>query len=124
MKVKFINIGARNANFIKEYDVELNYEWLLKQVRPYLLSPNIGFNYNKKRNNNCVCRDANSWRNRGGTIKMSKNLLGKHVVTYDNHEGIIINQYKPTGRNQESVHIQQRDGRIWFCPIDNIKMEV
>ena len=124
MKVKFINIGARNANFIKEYDGELNYEWLLKQVRPYLLSPNIGFNYNKKRNNNCDCRDANIWRNRGGTIKMSKNLLGKHVVTYDNHEGIIINQYKPTGRNQESVHIQQRDGRIWFCPIDNIKMEV
>lgn len=55
---------------------------------------------------------------------MSKNLLGKHVVTYDNHEGIIINQYKPTGRNQKSVHIQQIDGRIWYCPIDNIKEEV
>ena len=52
---------------------------------------------------------------------MSKNLLGKHVITFDGHEGIIVNQYKPTGRNQESVHIQQNDGRIWFCPIGNIK---
>lgn len=68
MKVKFINIGARKANFIKEYDGELNYEWLLKQVRPYLLSPNVDFDYNKKRNNNCICRDTNSRRNRGGGI--------------------------------------------------------
>ncbi len=57
-------------------------------------------------------------------ITMSKNLLGKHVITYDNHEGIVIDQYKPTGRNQESVHIQQIDGRIWFCPVDNIEKEV
>lgn len=55
---------------------------------------------------------------------MGKNLLGKHVVTYDKHKGIIINQYKPTGRSQESVHIQQIDGRMWYCPIDNIKGEV
>lgn len=47
MKVKFINIGARKANFITEYDGELNYEWLLKQVRPYLLSQNIDFEYNR-----------------------------------------------------------------------------
>ena len=66
MKVKFINIGARNANFTKEYKGELSYEWLLKQVRPYLLSTNIDFNYNKKRNNNCICRNANSRRNRSG----------------------------------------------------------
>ena len=51
---------------------------------------------------------------------MSKNLIGKHVVTYDKHEGIVINQYKPTGKNQESVHIQQDDGRIWHCPENNI----
>lgn len=55
---------------------------------------------------------------------MSRNLLGKYVITYDNHEGIVINQYKPTGRSQESVHIQQADGRIWFCPINNIEKEV
>ena len=55
---------------------------------------------------------------------MVKNLLGKHVITYDGHEGIIIDQYKPTGANQESVHIQQRDGRIWYCPVDNIEYEV
>lgn len=51
---------------------------------------------------------------------MNGNLVGKHVITYDYHEGIVINQYKPTGRKQESVHIQQKDGRIWLCPIDNI----
>ena len=65
MKVKFINIGNRNVNFEKECKGELNYEWLLKQVRPYLLSPSIDFDYNKKRNNNCICRNANSRRNRG-----------------------------------------------------------
>lgn len=55
---------------------------------------------------------------------MSKNLLGKHVVTYDNHEGIIINQCKTTERNQESVHIQQINGRIWFCPVGDIEKEI
>lgn len=69
MKVKFINIGNRNVNFEKECKGELNYEWLLKQVRPYLLSPSIDFDYNKKRNNNCICRNANSRRNRSGGIK-------------------------------------------------------
>lgn len=54
---------------------------------------------------------------------MSKNLLGKHATTFDGHEGIIVNQYKPTGQKQESVHIQQTDGRIWYCPLDNIKIE-
>lgn len=48
MKVKFINIGNRNANFTKECKGDLNYEWLLKQVRPYLLSPNIDFAENRK----------------------------------------------------------------------------
>jgi len=54
---------------------------------------------------------------------MKENLLGKHVVTIDGHEGIVVKQYKPTGR-QESVHIQQKDGIIWYCPIDNIEREV
>lgn len=48
MKVKFINIGARSINFEKECNKELTYEWLLKQVRPYLLSPNIDFEENQK----------------------------------------------------------------------------
>lgn len=52
---------------------------------------------------------------------MSNNLLGKRVITYDNHEGIVVKQYKPTGRSQESVHIQQYDGRIWYCPVNDIK---
>lgn len=48
MKVKFINIGNRNANFERECKNELDYEWLLKQVSPYLLSPNIDFAENRK----------------------------------------------------------------------------
>lgn len=48
MKVKFINIGARNINFTKECNKELTYDWLLKQVRPYLLSHNIDFEENQK----------------------------------------------------------------------------
>ena len=77
MKVKFINIGNRNANFEKECKGELNYEWLLKQVRPYLLSPSIDFDYNRKRNNNCICRNANSRRNRSGRIKQRKYIVMK-----------------------------------------------
>lgn len=49
-----------------------------------------------------------------------KNLLGKTAMTIDGHYGIIIDQYKPTGRNEESVHIQQKDGRIWYCPVSYI----
>lgn len=47
MKLKFINIGSRNANFIKECKNELTYEWLLKTVRPYLYSHNIDFEKSK-----------------------------------------------------------------------------
>ena len=55
---------------------------------------------------------------------MSENLLGKHVVTYDNHEGIIIDQYKLAGRKQENVYIQRIDGRIWHCTVEDIEKEV
>ena len=48
MKVKFINIRARNINFTKECNKEFAYDWLLKQVRPYLLSSNIDFGENRK----------------------------------------------------------------------------
>lgn len=50
LKVKFINIGARNINFTKECNKELTYDWLIKQVRPYLLSSNIDFGENQKGN--------------------------------------------------------------------------
>ena len=43
MKLKFIDIGSKNANFIKECKNELTYEWLLKALRPYLYSHNIDF---------------------------------------------------------------------------------
>lgn len=47
-------------------------------------------------------------------------LLGKYVETIDHHKGIVIKQYKPTGRILDSVHIKQEDGQIWFCPVDTI----
>lgn len=62
MKLKFINIGWSNANF-ERCTKELTYEWLLQQVKPYLLSHNIDFEENR-RNYNSICRNANCWRNR------------------------------------------------------------
>lgn len=47
------------------------------------------------------------------------NLIGKRVITMDEHEGIIIKHFKPTGRDI-TVHIKQDDGRIWYCPEYNI----
>ena len=46
-------------------------------------------------------------------------LIGKRVITYDGHVGVIIKHFKPTGRDM-SVHIKQKDGRIWYCPENNI----
>ena len=49
-----------------------------------------------------------------------KTILGKYVETLDNHKGIVVKQYKPTGRNMDSIHIQQENGRIWYCPISDL----
>ncbi len=45
--------------------------------------------------------------------------IGKNVETYDGHKGIVIKHFKPTGRSM-TVHIQEADGRIWFCPENEI----
>ena len=47
MKIIFKNIGRNKANFtrIRKY---LNYDWLISQVKPYLLSHNIDIVENKK----------------------------------------------------------------------------
>lgn len=47
MLVKFKNIGRNNISFDRQTK-EITYEWLLEQVKPYLLSPNIDFDYNQK----------------------------------------------------------------------------
>ncbi len=47
------------------------------------------------------------------------NLIGKRVITFDGHSGIVIKHFKPTGRNM-TVHIIQDDGRIWYCPEKDI----
>ena len=47
------------------------------------------------------------------------NLVGKYVETYDGHKGIVIKHFKPTGRSM-TVHIKEEDGRIWYCPDNEI----
>lgn len=49
-----------------------------------------------------------------------KTILKRYVETLDNHKGIVVKQYKPTGRNIDSIHIQQENGRIWYCPISDV----
>lgn len=39
------------------------------------------------------------------------NLLGKKVIIFDGHTGIVIKHFKPTGRDM-TVHIKQDDGKI------------
>lgn len=56
-------------------------------------------------------------RKEAGRVKA---ILGKYVETLDNHKGIVVKQYKPTGRNIDSIHIQQENGRIWYCPISDL----
>lgn len=50
---------------------------------------------------------------------MIRTLIGKRVITFDGHVGIVIKHFKPTGRNI-TVHIKQNDGRIWYCPKNDI----
>lgn len=47
------------------------------------------------------------------------NLIGKYVETYDGHRGIVINHFKTTGRSM-TVHIKEKDGRVWYCPDTDI----
>ena len=47
------------------------------------------------------------------------NLIGKYVETYDGHKGIVIKHFKPTGRSM-TVHIKEKDGRVWYCPDNEI----
>ena len=48
-----------------------------------------------------------------------KTLIGKRVTTYDGHSGLVIKHFKPTGRSI-TIHIKQDDGRIWYCPENDI----
>ena len=50
---------------------------------------------------------------------MLKTLIGKRVATYDGHIGVVIKHFKSTGRGM-TVHIKQDDGRIWYCPENDI----
>jgi len=60
--------------------------------------------------------DLNGVRRR---INMLKTLIGKRVATYDGHVGVVIKNFKPTARDM-TVHIKQNDGRIWYCPENDI----
>lgn len=47
MKIKFINIGRNNVNFERNREY-LNYDWLISEVKPYILSHNIDIEENRK----------------------------------------------------------------------------
>lgn len=47
MKVIFKNIGRNKANFVRNIEY-LNYDWLINEVKPHLLSHNIDILENKK----------------------------------------------------------------------------
>ena len=42
--------------------------------------------------------------------------IGDRVVTWDGHRGVVIKKYFVTGIYEMYVHIQEDDGRIWYCP--------
>ena len=43
----FRNVGYLNATFERKCKGELTYNWLCKQVKPYCMSRNLDFAYNK-----------------------------------------------------------------------------
>lgn len=47
-------------------------------------------------------------------------LIGKFVITYDGHSGIVTKHFKPTGREM-TVHIKENDGRVYYCPQSDIE---
>ena len=54
MKVYFERVGHSNANFSRECNGELTYEWLYKQVKPYCMSRNLAFSYNEETNKGLI----------------------------------------------------------------------
>ena len=48
MKVYFERVGHSNANFSRECNGELTYEWLYEQIKPYCAPRKISFHYNEK----------------------------------------------------------------------------
>ena len=50
---------------------------------------------------------------------MNRELIGKFVITIDGHSGVVIKQFKPTGRSI-TINIKENDGRIWYCPISDV----
>lgn len=46
--VYFERVGNSNANFVREYEKELTYEWLYRQVKPYCMLQNLDFSYNEE----------------------------------------------------------------------------
>ena len=48
--VNFINVGHSNQSFCRLCKGELTYEWLYKQIKPYVMSRNIEFSYNEETN--------------------------------------------------------------------------
>lgn len=55
MIVKFIDIGRNKANFQRKQDEEkITYDWLVTELRPYILSHEIDLTQDSKGNINVV----------------------------------------------------------------------
>ena len=50
MKVYFERVGHSNANYSRECNGELTYEWLYEQVKPYCMSRNLSIRYSELTN--------------------------------------------------------------------------
>ena len=46
--------------------------------------------------------------------------IGDRVRTKDGHHGTVVKRYRVTGVSTPYVHIQESDGRIWYCPESDI----
>lgn len=46
--------------------------------------------------------------------------IGDRVEARYDHIGTVVKKYFVTGRYEMYVHIEEADGRIWYCPLSDV----
>lgn len=46
--------------------------------------------------------------------------IGDRVEARYGHIGTVVKKYFVTGRYEMYVHIEEADGRIWYCPLSDV----
>lgn len=46
--------------------------------------------------------------------------IGDRVEARYGHIGTVVKKYFATGRYEMYVHIEEADGRIWYCPLSDV----